>query len=478
MDKMKEFEYRNTQISKFRQELDNANKIIREHCSILREDIQSNKAEPSEISNDSLKINSINNKLKKLIGEIDEYEANLINYHESQHSRLIKKHSLEPELESLLKTNISTIQKYYNKFKSNLRNWIFKEEIIRYNFDLNILYYEQVITNIDIIEILKKNSIEPNVIILFDILSKDSLAISYSSIDHTNVSTIFVYDLKEKRIICKKDFEAKRIDNLKVVNNKILLHLSYEEDDCLIIMDENLQIEKTKEEFGFSDLVGANESFIYTFNYYSSCLIIFDWSFNSVKTNLYFQKMDSTEPFYIECKTINKLIFIVMINNTYILNLKVNKNEHKIFLFDKDGILINSFNSSGMINIYSKKDIFRKNSNSYIIAVFEQNAMKLFDLKGNQIELTEPFNFDTIQIVKYIFNNGKIYFLDTYSVIHIEDVTQKMMISSQESSVSQNMKSDQNSDVSHLTENFIDDLQLNLLTAISLNEEDQNKFKF
>ena len=119
--------------------------------------------------------------------------------------------------------------------------------------------------------------------------------------------------------------------------------------------------------------------------------------------------------------------------------LKVNKNEHKIFLFDKDGILINSFNSSGIINIYSKKDIFRKNSNSYIIAVFEQNAMKLFDLKGNQIELTEPFNFDTIQIVKYIFNNGKIYFLDTYSVIHIEDVTQKMMISSQESSVSQNM---------------------------------------
>jgi hypothetical protein len=183
---------------------------------------------------------------------------------------------------------------------------------------------------------------------LFDILSQDCLVISYS-IDHTKVSTILIYNLKEKKIINQKDFAKKTIDNLRVVNNKILLHLSYEADDCLIIMDENLKIQKTKENFGFSDLVGVNESFIYTFDYYSSCLIILDWSFNSVETNLYFQTNDSTEPFYIECEKINKLNFIDMINDTYILNLKVDDNQNKAFLFDQHGVVVNSFKSSEII---------------------------------------------------------------------------------------------------------------------------------
>ena len=38
---------------------------------------------------------------------------------------------------------------------------------------------------------------------LFDILSKDCLIISYST-DHTKVSTILIYNLKEKRIIIRK----------------------------------------------------------------------------------------------------------------------------------------------------------------------------------------------------------------------------------------------------------------------------------
>ena len=261
-----------------------------------------------------------------------------------------------------------------------------------------------------------------NAQVLFDILLKDCLIISYST-DHTKVSTILIYNLKEKRIINQKDFDKKSIENLKVVNNKILLHLSYEEDDCLIIMDENLLIEKTKTEFGFSNLVGANESFIYTFDYYSSCLIILDWSFNSVETNLYFQTIDSTEPFYIECEKINRLNFIDMINDTYILNLKVDDNQNKVFIFDQNGCVVNSFKSAEIIE--TKKDVaIIRNWYDYIIALLENNFMKFFDIKGNQIEKERPLSFDIDlnKIDKFKIGDGKICFLDNNYKIHIKNM--------------------------------------------------------
>jgi hypothetical protein len=264
-----------------------------------------------------------------------------------------------------------------------------------------------------------KNYTFSNAKILFDILSNKSLIISYS-IDHTKDSIVFVYDLEEGNIIKEKVFKTKSIENLKVINSKILLHLSFEEDDCLIIMDGNLEIDKTKEEFGFSDLIGANDSFIYTFNFYLSSLIIFDWSFNNVETNLNFQSMDSTEPFYIECETINKFNFIDMINNTYILNLKVDYNEYKVFLFDQDGIAINSFKSAEIINTSQYEAI---------IAVFENKSIKLFDLKGEQIEVLKSLNFDHNQIDKFIINNDKIYFLDKNYQIHtkvMRDINQRL----------------------------------------------------
>ena len=149
-------------------------------------------------------------------------------------------------------------------------------------------------------------------------------------------------------------------------------------------------------------------------------LIIFDWSFNNVETNLNFQSMDSTEPFYIECETINKFNFIDMINNTYILNLKVDYNEYKVFLFDQDGLAINSFKSAQLINTSQYEDI---------IAVFENKSIKLFDLKGKQIEVTKLLNFDQNQIDKFIINNDKIYFLDKNYQIHIKvirDINQRL----------------------------------------------------
>ncbi len=279
-----------------------------------------------------------------------------------------------------------------------------------------------LIHGIDIRGILENYNFS-NAKTLFDILSQDCLVISYS-IDHTKVSTILIYNLKEKKIINQKDFAKKTIDNLRVVNNKILLHLSYEADDCLIIMDENLKIQKTKENFGFSDLVGVNESFMYTFDYYSSCLIILDWSFNSVETNLYFQTNDSTEPFYIECEKINKLNFIDMINDTYILNLKVDDNQNKAFLFDQHGVVVNSFKSSEIIE--TNKDVsINRNFYSYIVAVLENKSIKLFDLKGNQIEENRPieFDFDLTNIEKFMINDGKIYVLDKNFKIHIRNVS-------------------------------------------------------
>ena len=285
----------------------------------------------------------------------------------------------------------------------------------------NLIDFTRKLT-IDNKKILKNNDFS-NAKTLFDLLSIDKLVITYS-IDHTKDSKIIVYDLNKNIILKECNFYSKSIDNLKVVNNKILLHLSYEADDCLIIMDEKLQLEKTKEEFGFSDLAGANESFIYTFNYYSSCLIVFDWSFKRVETNLYFQTMDLTEPFYIECKTINKLNFFDFIENTYVLNLKVDNNEHKIFLFDKDGVFINSFKSTEIIST-KMTVLVNEYAHRFIIAVFENNSIKLFDNKGNKIEIkkTLEFDFNQNQIDKFIICNEKIYFLDKNNKIHIKGET-------------------------------------------------------
>jgi len=279
---------------------------------------------------------------------------------------------------------------------------------------------------IDIKDILINHDFS-NAKILFDLLSasnNNQLVITYSN-EHKKNSKIIVYDLNVNKILKEYSFKSTNIENLKIVENKILLHLSREEDDFLIIMDENLEIVKNKNEFGFSDLIGANASFIFTFNFYSSSLIVFNWSFDILENNINFQTMDSTEPFYIECKTINKIISFDLVKDTFILNLKIDENEYKVFLFDKYGVAINSFKSSEIIHL-NKDTIIDEILNDCIIAVlFDSEHIKLFDLKGEQIEMSASslvFDFNEIQIEKFIIKNEKLYFLAKNFKIQIKNV--------------------------------------------------------
>jgi hypothetical protein len=55
----------------------------------------------------------------------------------------------------------------------------------------------------------------------------------------------------------------------------------------------------------------------------------------------------------------------------------------------------------------------------------ENKSIKLFDLKGNQIEENRPieFDFDLTNIEKFMINDGKIYVLDKNFKIHIRNVS-------------------------------------------------------
>jgi hypothetical protein len=134
--------------------------------------------------------------------------------------------------------------------------------------------------------------------------------------------------------------------------------------------------------------------------------------------------MDSTEPFYIECKTINKIISFDLVKDTFILNLKIDENEYKVFLFDKYGVAINSFKSSEIIHL-NKDTIIDEILNDCIIAVlFDSEHIKLFDLKGEQIEMSASslvFDFNEIQIEKFIIKNEKLYFLAKNFKIQIKN---------------------------------------------------------